>query len=177
MTNPKYHLILARFGGAEYLTGLIHAMQSNGPLPQVIGLDSQALIKATENQHPHVGHYILNKIHNAAKKLQAKQDRLFNWKEHAQAIREGEMWNGHTKGIINLHLLWVPGHHNFAPNNMLMKKQRQLLRETPATISTFHSFLEKAYYTASQQLCGSPKQTLVKTMENFPTYKSSVINR
>ena len=30
-----YHLVLARFGSAKYLMGLVHAMRSNGPLPQV----------------------------------------------------------------------------------------------------------------------------------------------
>ena len=42
---------------------------------------SQALIKATENQSPHGGHYILDEIHNTAEKLQAKQDGLLNHKE------------------------------------------------------------------------------------------------
>ena len=44
----------------------------------IIRSDSQALIKATENQSPHAGHYILDEIHNAAEKLQAKQDGLLN---------------------------------------------------------------------------------------------------
>jgi hypothetical protein len=47
----------------------------------IMGSDSQALIKATENQRLHAGHYILDEIHNAAEKLQAKQDGLFNREE------------------------------------------------------------------------------------------------
>src|SRR6202050_376965 len=56
------------------------------------GSDRQALIKATENQCLYAGHYILDEIHNAAEKLQAKQDGLFNWEEQAQLTREGEAW-------------------------------------------------------------------------------------
>jgi ribonuclease HI len=48
--------------------------------------------------------------------LQAKQDGLFNREEQTQLTREGEAWKGHTKGVINLCLIWVPGHHGFASN-------------------------------------------------------------
>src|ERR1700677_2272967 len=82
----------------------------------IMGSDSQALIKATKNQCLHAGHYILDEIYNTAEKLQTKQDRLFNWEEWAQATREWEAWMGLMKGVIDLHLIWVPGHHDFAPN-------------------------------------------------------------
>ena len=91
----------------------LHLLNS---LKVIMGSDSQALIKATENQCLHAGHYILDEIHNTAKKLQAKQDGLFNREEWAQVTREGEAWKGHTKGVINLCLIWVPGHHGFASN-------------------------------------------------------------
>src|SRR6202044_4097528 len=90
--------------------------------------DSQALIKATENRSPHAGHYILDEIHNAAEKLQAKQDGLLNHEEWAQLTRKGKAWKGHMKGIIDLCLIWVPGHHDFAPNecaNEEVKKAAQ----------------------------------------------------
>src|ERR1700691_5832307 len=73
----------------------------------IMGSDSQALIKATENQSPHAGHYILDEIHNAAEKLQAKQDGLLNHEEWAQLTRKGEAWKGHMKGVIDLCLIWV----------------------------------------------------------------------
>jgi len=56
----------------------------------IMELDSQALIKATENQCLHAGHYILDEIHNAAEKLQAKQDGLLNREDWAQVTRKGE---------------------------------------------------------------------------------------
>src|ERR1700683_2319735 len=40
----------------------------------------------------------------------------YSIEEQAQLTRGGEAWKGHTKGVINLCLIWVPGHHGFAPN-------------------------------------------------------------
>jgi hypothetical protein len=98
--------------GLHLLTNLNRKINS----AVIMGSDSQALIRATENQCPHAGHYILDEIHDAAEKLHAKQDGLYNRQERLQAVREGEVWNGRKKGVIDLCLIWVPGHHNFAPN-------------------------------------------------------------
>jgi ribonuclease HI len=82
----------------------------------IMGSDSQALIRATENQRPHAGHYILDEIHNAAEKLHSKQDGLLNRQERLQLVRESRPWSGRKKEVIDLRLIWVPGHHDFAPN-------------------------------------------------------------
>ena len=82
----------------------------------ILGTDSQALVKATENQRPHAGHYILDEIYDVTEKLHMKQDELVNRQERMQRIREGRRWIGWKKGVIDLQLLWVPGHHEFAPN-------------------------------------------------------------
>ena len=78
----------------------------------VLGMDSQAVIKALQNQCLHSGHYILDAIHHAAEHLHAKQDGLIN----QQTLAEGTLWKGKTKGIVDLQLHWVPGHCNLEPN-------------------------------------------------------------
>ena len=44
----------------------------------VMGTDSQAVIKALQNQRSHSGHYLLDAIHLSAERLHAKQDGLIN---------------------------------------------------------------------------------------------------
>ena len=53
----------------------------------ILGTDSQDLVKATKNQHPPAGHYILDKIHDAAEKLHTKQDGLANRQVRQQVTR------------------------------------------------------------------------------------------
>ena len=107
-------------------------------------MDSQALIKAMENQRPHAGHFILDEIHNAAEKLQAKQDGLFNREERAQAIRAKEVWKGCTKGVIDLHLIWVPGHHDFAPNEKADEEAKKAAKGDSSDAKLLPSFLRKS---------------------------------
>src|ERR1700720_2658404 len=57
--------------------------------PLSICSDSQALIKALGNQCTHAGHYILDKVHDFAEDLQAKQDGLLNRVERLEALAEG----------------------------------------------------------------------------------------
>jgi hypothetical protein len=57
--------------------------------PLSICSDSQALLKAPSNQRSHAGHYILNKIHDSAESLHAKQDSLLNRSEHLETLVEG----------------------------------------------------------------------------------------
>ena len=47
----------------------------------VLGLDSQAVIRALDNQHSHPGQYIFNTILQSAEALQRKQDSLINMAE------------------------------------------------------------------------------------------------
>ena len=67
-----------------------------------IGSDSQALVKALDNQRPHVGHYILDKIHDTVECLHAKQDGLINQEEKEAVIQAGDSWKSKTNGIIDL---------------------------------------------------------------------------
>ena len=110
----------------------------------IMGSDSQALIKAIKNQRPHTGHYILDEIHNAAEKLQAKQDRLFNRGEQAQAAREGVTWKGRAKGVIDLRLIWVPGHHDFTPNKCTNEEAKKAAQGDSSDAKLLLLYLRKS---------------------------------
>jgi len=78
--------------------------------PLSICSDSQALLKALSNQRPHPGHRILDKIHDFAEELHAKQDGLLNGDECRIVLAEVRVWKGSTNGVIYLQMHWVPGH-------------------------------------------------------------------
>ncbi|KNZ76504.1 hypothetical protein J132_10312 [Termitomyces sp. J132] len=44
----------------------------------IVGSNSQAMIKVLRNQCPHPAHYLLNQVHSAAEKLHTKQDCLLH---------------------------------------------------------------------------------------------------
>jgi ribonuclease HI len=125
--------------GLHLLTNLNRKINS----AVIMGSDSQALIRATENQRPHTGHYILDEIHDAAENLHAKQDGLHNRQERLQAVREGEVWNGRKKGVIDLCLIWVPGHHNFAPNERADEEAKKAAQGDSSDPGLLPPFLRK----------------------------------
>ena len=84
--------------GLHLLVSLSHQMN----YIMAIGSDSQALVKALDNQWPHAGHYILDKIHDMVECLHAKQDGLINQEEKEAVIQAGDSWKGKTNGIIDL---------------------------------------------------------------------------
>ena len=98
--------------GLHLLHGLSHRLTH----PTIMGTDSQAVIKALQNQRSHPGQYLLDAIHGAAERLHVKQDGLINNDTHQLALADGVWWKGKTRGIINLQLHWVPGHCDFGPN-------------------------------------------------------------
>jgi ribonuclease HI len=110
----------------------------------ILGTDSQALVKATENQRPHAGHYILDKIHTAAERLHMKQDKITNGQERSQRIREGRRWTGRKKGVIDLRLIWVPGHHNFAPNEKADEEAKKAAQGDSSDCKQLLPFLRKS---------------------------------
>ena len=95
---------------------LLHGLTQQLTHSVILGTDSQAVIKALNNQLSHSGHYLLDAIHLAAERLHAKQDGIINCEERVQAINAGDQWKGDSRGVINLQIHWVPGHCDFAPN-------------------------------------------------------------
>lgn len=98
--------------GIHMLTNLQRQLRE----PVAIGSDSQAVLRALTNQRTHAGQYLLDYIHDAAEKLHAKQDGLFNVADRRETRRRGETWTGRKRGVIEFNLHWVPGHVGFAPN-------------------------------------------------------------
>ncbi|KAG6867902.1 hypothetical protein C0993_009670 [Termitomyces sp. T159_Od127] len=58
----------------------------------IIGSDSQAAIQVLLNQHPHLDHYLLDKVHTTAKLLHAKQDQLIHVHDRTLAACRGARW-------------------------------------------------------------------------------------
>ena len=84
--------------------------------PTILGTDSQAVIKALQNQCSHSGQYLLDTIHKSAEHLHMKQDGLINSDEKRQALADRVQWKGRPRGATDLQLHWVPGHCDFGPN-------------------------------------------------------------
>jgi hypothetical protein len=76
--------------------------------------------------------------------LQAKQDGIFNREERAQATREGKAWKGRTKGVIDLRLIWVPGHHDFVPNERADEEAKKAAQKDSSDVKHLPLFLRKS---------------------------------
>jgi ribonuclease HI len=109
--------------------------------PLSICSDSQALLKALCNQRPHRGHYILDKIHDLAEELHAKQDGLLNGDEHRLALAEGQVWKGGTNGVIDLQMHWVPGHCGNERNEKVDEEAKKAAQGASSKAKFLPSFL------------------------------------
>ncbi|KAF8237040.1 hypothetical protein L208DRAFT_1249167 [Tricholoma matsutake] len=65
---------------------------SHPHLPTILGTDSQVAIKALDNQTPHPAHYLLDCVHDTAKKLHAKQYHCLNSRARKSALCQGNPW-------------------------------------------------------------------------------------
>ncbi|KAG5725228.1 hypothetical protein E4T56_gene10155 [Termitomyces sp. T112] len=120
----KYHL----GSGAEHtayeveIVGLslgLHILQ--GLNRKLLGLtmcgsDSQATLRALNNQRPHPAHYLLDRVHTAAENLHKKQDRLINSQHRRAAAATVMARPPRSTGVVCLQLHWSPGHKGFSPN-------------------------------------------------------------
>jgi hypothetical protein len=70
--------------GLHLLNGLNRQLKH----PVVLGSDSQAVLKALQNQRSHAGQYILDNIHKASEQLHTKQDALINREECDVMIKQ-----------------------------------------------------------------------------------------
>jgi ribonuclease HI len=84
----------------------------------IIGIDSQAAIKALSNQRPHPAHYLLDHIHDYSVKL---HDKLL--------------------GNANLQIHWTPCHRDFAPNERADAQAKQAALGSSSTPSHLPFFL------------------------------------
>ena len=95
---------------------LLSTLHSRFIHPTTLCSDSQAVIRALDNQQSHPSQYIIDSIHQAAEDLHRKQDGIINRALKEVIIAEGEDWVGRPKGVVDLQVHWVPGHADFAPN-------------------------------------------------------------
>jgi ribonuclease HI len=84
--------------------------------PVVLGTDSQATLKALNNQRSHMGHRLLDRVHEAAEVLQLHQDSLHNSAARREACRQSTRWKGRRRGVVDTQLHWTPAHMGFGPN-------------------------------------------------------------
>ena len=112
--------------GVRLLLGLhlLHGLTRQLTHSVILGTDSQAVIKALNNQLSHSGHYLLDAIHLAAERLHTKQDGIINREDRVQTINTGDQWKGDSRGVIDLQIHWVPGHCDFAPNKRADKEAK-----------------------------------------------------
>ena len=81
--TPQEHMVYEAEGvslvlGLHLLNSLIRQLNHSA----VLGTDSQAVIRAVNNQSSHSGQYMLNAIHQVAEHLHTKQDDIINHSEH-----------------------------------------------------------------------------------------------
>ena len=57
--------------------------------------------------------------------------------------RKGEAWKGHMKGVIDLCLIWVPGHHDFAPNECADEEVKKAAQEDSSDPKHLPLYLKK----------------------------------
>jgi ribonuclease HI len=115
--SEKQHTVYeAEIVGLTLSLHLLTNLQRQLRQSTILGTDSQAAIKALDNQRPHAARYLLDHVHTAAEKLQAKQDRLRNTAARRDAKKRGEQIVYRKRGVFDLQIHWVPGHMGFEPN-------------------------------------------------------------
>ena len=161
---------------------LLSTLHSRFIHPTVLGSDSQAVIRALDNQRSHPSQYIIDEIHQSAENLHRKQDGLINRAERELATLEGEDWIGRPKGVINLQVHWVPGHVGFAPNEKAdeeAKKAAQghsseakylpkfLRKPLPLSVSALRqSNMTKIKKRWERRWKSSPREDILKSIDN-----------
>ena len=119
---------------------LLSSLNSRFIHPTIIGSDSQAVIRALDNQRSHPSQYIIDKIHQSAESLHRKQDGIINRADRLSAIEE---WTGRPKGVIDLQIHWVPGHIDFAPNEKADEEAKKAAQGDSSEAKYLPKFLRK----------------------------------
>lgn len=115
-TDSEHTVYEGEIVGLTLALHLLTKLGSQFHAPIIVGTDSQAVIKALNNQRPHPAHYLLDEVHNAAEKLHARQHKLRNAAAYKEARHNGETWSDRTRNVIDLQIHWTPGHVGFEPN-------------------------------------------------------------
>ena len=84
-----------------------------------------------------------------------KQDELTNRQERLQRIQEGRRWIGRKKEVIDLRLIWVPGHHNFTPNEKADEEAKKAAQGNSSDQKQLPPFLRKRIPHSIMAVCQS----------------------
>ncbi|KNZ74022.1 hypothetical protein J132_08676, partial [Termitomyces sp. J132] len=106
----------------------------------IMGSNSQAVIMALDNQHPHPAHYLLDHVHTAAENLHRKVNQLSHTPERHAALCAGKKWTACTRGATDLQVHWTPGHIGFGLNvrvDELAKDAAQGTFSDPKTLPVY----------------------------------------
>ena len=109
--------------------------------PIVLGTDSQATLRALNNQRSHTGHHLLDRIHDAAEALQVQQDSLHNSAARREARRQGTKWKGRRSGVVDTQLHWTLAHMGFSPNEQADEEAKAAAQGNSSTPTDLPSFL------------------------------------
>ena len=151
-TDKEHTVYKAKGVGAAMGLHLLKSLNNCLTSSVLLGSDSQALLKALNNQKSHAGHYILDEIHTAAEQLNAKQDRIINSRDCMETRRLGHSWKGNMKGVIDLCLMWVPGHVDFEPNEHADTEAKKAAQGDSSSAKYLPSFLHKCLPCSSSAL-------------------------
>ena len=136
----QYHVTLHHKPGASNIKPRLNRQLIH---PTILGSDSQALIKALDNQRSHAGQYILDNIHLFAEQLHAKQDALINHDSCSEAVNANRSWKGRVKGVIDPQIHWVPGHCDFGPNKLADEEAKKAAEGNSSDTRLLPAFLHK----------------------------------
>ncbi|KAF5374631.1 hypothetical protein D9615_008911 [Tricholomella constricta] len=131
--------------GLHLLTKLTRSLDDT----TAIGSDSQATIKALNNQRPHPGHYLLDHVHSAAEKLHFTQDRLARADARSAAKRRGNPWTDRRRRVIDLQIHWTPGHVDFDPNERADELAKTAAQGTTSSTNLLPVYLRRKPLPAS----------------------------
>ena len=82
-----------------------------------------------------------------------KPDKLTSGQERSERIREGRQWMGRKKGVIDLQLIWVPGHHNFGPNEKADEEAKKAAQDDSSNRKQLLPFLTKCIPHSITAVC------------------------
>ena len=140
----------------------------------VIGLDNQAAIKVLHIQKAKPMQYLLDQIHNSVKNLHTKQDCLKKKAEFQKAKQCNTPIKAKVRGVIDLHIHWVPGHVDFEPNERADEAVKKTVLGESSPAKDLPAFLCKPLPLSISALCQESKTKIHRLWsrhwKNSPRY-------